>query len=39
MEKDQSHLTGFLTSAGFSPHQAAQALAATGGDADAAMNW
>ena len=38
---DQSHaqLTQLLTSAGFTAEQAAQALVATGGDADAAMNW
>jgi uncharacterized UBP type Zn finger protein len=35
----QSQLTQLLTSAGFSAEQAAQALAATGGNVEAAMNW
>jgi hypothetical protein len=39
MDQSLSHQTQLLTSAGFSQQQAAQALAATGGDVEAAMNW
>ena len=39
MENSHSQLTQLLTSAGFSAEQAAQALAATGGNVEAAMNW
>jgi hypothetical protein len=39
MDQSLSHQTQLLTSAGFSQQQAVQALAATGGDVEAAMNW
>jgi hypothetical protein len=39
MDQSHSQLTQLLTSAGFSAEQAAQALVATGGNVEAAMNW